>query len=522
MQESEVSCVVLERARSLLEQHGVPISFAAPNMRVNGVRSYRLEYAGALSAVVRWRRANPPPSACPPDEQAKAAWNAATLPALRQHQERALQSCMHDGGARSGVVNAPPGWGKTILALHYMRSVGGAALVVTSNRTLVNQWAEHLRSSNVPTYRFGDDGADQRRGAAVVLCTYHCLVVPRTRKLQIELLEICSRHYSLVVYDEVHVLPAQNYRGIADTACTTAECFLSASHKLGLTGTMIREDGLICDLEQLVGPTLYSETSNAALTGLRVEATLVRFEMHDAVASLHRQHTGANKRLCSMLNPVKLSGTPHSLDAIVQRHSDEKLVVFVNLIAAIPVVLSCIRKAASSRGGQSAIFGPVSGSTSSEARALHIDRFRRSQSGVLLTTDVLSLGTDVRDISVVVEMSADISRNKYVQHIGRAWRQSEGKSVAYAYTLVSKDTHEDRVGNHRRTVLSHDVSFKQTDCASAPPTRADVKALSAVLSKRTSVPRRYRGVPNGLQICKKKHRLHVPSCSKGRILPPCA
>lgn len=472
--------VASTRVLELLRDAGVPNDFTEPFLIPNGgIRSLkRLDYDGMLRAVAAWNKLKYAPSArsdphrlhlasCP--LPAMPEWSAAALPQLREAQAVALRRCLVDGYAKSGIIDAPPGWGKTILALHMMRCVGRRVMIVTTTRTLLDQWVQHIEAAGVSCQTVGSS-LRYNAQATAVLATYQTLVTARGEETKRDMLVISATVFGLLVLDEAHMLPAPNYRKIVNLLNGS----INALCKIGLTGTMIREDRHrpIDDLLRLIGPINYRVTSEESESAPTVIARIVHVPMPPPIEALHATSCGFCKRLCALLNPCKLE----YVSMLLARHAASKIILFVDLIKALPVVLNAIQHVLL----DVPVFGPVCGGTSTARRISVIDTFREATKGVLLTTDVLALGTDIEDVSVVVELSADISRSKCIQRWGRAWRVHEGKTLAHAYTLVSRDTSEAAAAAHRVSLLHVDPEIIHLGEAAAPKPEIAEFAIAVV------------------------------------------
>lgn len=445
---SKMPFIVTPKLLSMLQRENVPLEFASAFSIPNGcISGWRIDYQGVLKCIASWHQkdaslaSNGVYSFVNSQLPRLGEWDVAQLPVLRTYQRPAFASCVHGDRVHSGIVEAPPGWGKTILALHIMKTVGRHCMVVTTTKTLVKQWSRHLAKAGVSFQIFSDTKrVDINRAPTVILATYQAIVTSRCEESARDMLAMSAMIFGVLILDEVHVLPAQVYRSVG--ALLKNECQLKAMCKIGMTGTMMREDGLINDLEELVGPNLYRvKRQHMHVDAPVIIPTILRVPLHKQILQYHNTSNGFVKRLAALLNPAKLL----VMRSVVQKHVDNKIILFVDFHLALNVVKEALPSVQ--------IFGPVTGRVKADERERIIQNFRDASSGVLLTTDVLSLGMDVEDASVVIEMSADVSRSKCIQRWGRAWRAFAGKASAHCYTLVSRDTHEDEASIYRSSAL---------------------------------------------------------------------
>ena len=402
------------------------------------------------------------------------SWTHAKLSPLRRQQKPALSSLLVEGRAYSGLIDAPPGWGKTTVLMHFLQAVKRRAVVVSTTKLLLVQWRDLLAQAGVTSLIVGENRDSQRlnyfSAPDVILITYSGLINQKGSESAHDLLVIGALEFGVMILDEVHVLPAARYRSIiSENDKIRALC------KVGCTGTMVREDGLIGDLTQLVGPYLFRVRRNTHLNAPAIFSKVVVVPAPERMDEFH----GMEKRLLTLLNPHKI----RVLLSTISAHATEKVFVFCNLVFGIEALAKVLDHV-----GQ-AYIGPITGKSYLERRERALQDFRSASSGVLLATDVLALGVDVEDVSCVIELGVDISRSKCVQRQGRSWRVHEGKTKAYCYTLVTQSSADEDAIHHRASLMVHSPSVERItadDGGSVPVVDGGVESIVHAEIKRSS------------------------------------
>ena len=370
----------------------------------------------------------------PEEESVAEEWRGASLPPLRHNQTPVLQSCFPNGvDGLSGVIVAPCGAGKTIVALHYMRETMRRSVFVSTTLMLLDQCRRHLVEAGVSCVLLGQDTLPswKERWPSVILTTYSWLVnTTNNAANRIQKRRFLSATYGTAFFDEVHKVPASKFRGVP--------LLIRAERKVGMTATLVREDDGIPLLTSLIGPVLNPapETED----DVRVRSTLIRVPMHPSFEAEFERANGQTKLLLSILNPNKIA----TLLQVLRTNGMKKTIVFCDRLAALDIVFDCIASASGRR-----LFGPMQGKSTCEGRIRTLDDFRASEGGVLLASCVADHGVDVPDVERIVEMGANISRSTYCQRVGRARRSTTEKKEVECVTIVTEGTHEAEVVHHR-------------------------------------------------------------------------
>jgi DNA excision repair protein ERCC-3 len=356
---------------------------------------------------------------------------------IRDYQRAAAEAFYRAGSAAggSGVVVLPCGAGKTIVGMVAMAEVGVQTLILVTNVTAVHQWKEELLDKTM--LAAGDIGeytgmAKERR--PVTVATYQILVWRPTKKGPFPHFKLFNeRDWGLIIYDEVHLLPAPVFR-------ITAE--IQARRRLGLTATLVREDGKEDEVFSLIGPKRYDtpwkelERKNwiarAVCRELRV-AMAAEDRLRYAVASNHRRFRVAAE------NPRKVPVA----ERLLELHRGHSILIIGHYLNQLDIIAEAVRAPL------------ITGKTPQGERDVLYEEFRRGRIPVLVVSKVANFALDLPDANVAIQVSGTFgSRQEEAQRLGRILRPKSGENVAYFYTLVSRDTVEQDYALKRELFLT--------------------------------------------------------------------
>ena len=349
---------------------------------------------------------------------------------LRDYQQRAVDSFLT---GESGVVVLPCGAGKTVVGAATMAAVGTTTLILVTNSVSAQQWkAELLRRTSLTAEEIGEYSGTVKEIRPVTIATYQVLTTRRKGSyLHLELLD--ARDWGLVVYDEVHLLPAPVFRLTAS---------LQARRRLGLTATLVREDGREEEVFSLIGPkqfeTPWKEIEKA---GYIAQATCheVRVRLDSGTRIAYARADGEDRyRLAAC--------------------SDAKVPVVEDLVAAHPsaqvLVIGQYLDQLEELGA--ALGAPVlTGQTPVSERTRLFDAFRSGEVRVLVVSKVANFSVDLPEASVAIQVSGAFgSRQEEAQRLGRILRPKAHAEPATFYTVVAADTVDEQFAAHRRRFLT--------------------------------------------------------------------
>lgn len=364
---------------------------------------------------------------------------------VRDYQLEAAQT-FYLGGSKeggSGVVVLPPGAGKTVVGIVAMQLISQRTLVLTTNRTSVAQWQREIlgKTNLTPDDVVEYSAKVKQKIAPITICTYQMLTT-RKRHSQKETLSLAdfphmelfrAEEWGLIIYDEVHLLPAPVFR-------MTAE--IQARRRLGLTATLIREDGREGDVFSLIGPKRYDvpwkdlEAQGWIATAICSEVRLFlppEERLSYAVAEERTKFRIASE------NPQKTA----VLEAILAHHHDQPTLIIGQYIGQLELLSSRLE------------LPLITGETPQSERERLFHAFRAGQIRTLVLSKVGNFALDLPEAQVLVQVSGQFgSRQEEAQRLGRLLRPKQYASSAYFYSLVTRDSKEEEFAQHRQMFLT--------------------------------------------------------------------
>ena len=356
---------------------------------------------------------------------------------VRDYQRDAAE-IFHAGGdvrGGSGVIVLPCGAGKTIVGIAAMALLQRSTLVLTTSITAVKQWyREILDKTDLGEDQIAEYTGETKDIAPVTLATYQILTHRPDKKEDFPHFKIFDqRDWGLIIYDEVHLLPAPVFR-------VTAQ--IQARRRLGLTATLIREDGRQEDVFSLIGPKKYDVPWRELETrGWIAEADCseVRVALPEALRMEYAVAEWRNKYRIASENPTK----DEAVSRLLERYRGSRVLI-------IGQYLKQLRRLSKRYG-----IPLITGQTSSAEREDLYDRFRRGEVRNLVLSKVGNFAIDLPDANVLIQVSGTFgSRQEEAQRLGRILRPKAGGQVAHFYTLVTRDTRELDFAHHRQLFLT--------------------------------------------------------------------
>jgi DNA excision repair protein ERCC-3 len=382
---------------------------------------------------------------------------------VRDYQRQAADVFYAGGDVRggSGVVVLPCGAGKTIVGIAAMALMQRSTLVLTTSITAVKQWhREILDRTDLTEDQVAEYTGETKDIAPVTLATYQILTYRPDKKEEFPHFKLFDeRDWGLIVYDEVHLLPAPVFRVTAN---------IQARRRLGLTATLVREDGREGDVFTLIGPKKYDVPWRELETrGWIAEAncTEVRVPLPDALRMDYAVAEWRNKYRLASENPGK--------DDVVARLLEHYRGQRVLIIGQYLKQLRQLRKRFN--------IPLITGATPNGEREVLYDQFRRGQLRHLILSKVGNFALDLPDANVLIQVSGTFgSRQEEAQRLGRILRPKAGGEIAHFYTLVTRDTRELDFAHHRQLFLTEQgYSYRIADASELvgpTPERVEVSA----------------------------------------------
>lgn len=357
---------------------------------------------------------------------------------LREYQRQAIDSFWAGGGPRggSGVLVLPCGAGKTVIGLGVMARAGANTLIMCTSISAIRQWQrELLTRTSVSPDMIGEYTGERKEIRPITLATYQVMTArPKGRPDEYPHLELFTREdWGLIVYDEVHLLPAPVFR-------ITAE--IQSRRRLGLTATLIREDGQEEDVFSLIGPKKF----DAPWKDLETQgwiAPAVCTEVRVPMPPEQRlEYASAEKRQLYRIaatNPTKLL----AMQALLERHQRDHVLVIGQYLDQLDEV--------------AAVLGApiITGKTPSREREKLYNAFRDGSLRTLVVSKVANFAIDLPEANVAIELSGTFgSRQEEAQRLGRVLRPKADGGQAYFYAVVSHDTVDQTYAEHRQLFLT--------------------------------------------------------------------
>ncbi|HET8960202.1 DNA repair helicase XPB [Nocardioides sp.] len=349
---------------------------------------------------------------------------------LRDYQREAAESFWHGG---SGVVVLPCGAGKTLVGAAAMAQAQATTLILVTNTVSARQWKDELiRRTSLTAEEIGEYSGAVKEIRPVTIATYQVMTTRRKGVYpHLELLD--ARDWGLIVYDEVHLLPAPIFRMTAD---------LQARRRIGLTATLVREDGREGDVFSLIGPKRYdapwkdieSQGWIAPADCVEVRVTLPSGErLAYATAEPEEKY-----RLASC--------THHKIDVVrslVERHRGQPTLVIGQYIEQLDELAA-------------ALGAPLlKGETTVNERQRLFEEFRSGALDLLVVSKVANFSIDLPSAEVAIQVSGSFgSRQEEAQRLGRLLRPKEEGKTAHFYTIVSRDTVDAEFAQNRQRFLA--------------------------------------------------------------------
>ena len=349
---------------------------------------------------------------------------------LRPYQQHAVEGFWHGG---SGVVVLPCGAGKTLVGAGAMARAQATTLILVTNTVSARQWRDELlRRTSLTEDEIGEYSGARKEIRPVNIATYQVLTTKRKGVYtHLDLLD--ARDWGLILYDEVHLLPAPIFRMTAD---------LQARRRLGLTATLVREDGREADVFSLIGPKRFDAPwKDIEAQGYIAPADCVevRVTLPDSERLAYATAEPEDRyRLASCTdskNPV--------IERLVKRHQGEPTLV-------IGQYLDQLDELAGRLGAE-----VITGQTTVAERQKLFQAFRTGEIDLLVVSKVANFSIDLPEASVAIQVSGTFgSRQEEAQRLGRVLRPKGDGRTAHFYTVVSRDTVDAEFAAHRQRFLA--------------------------------------------------------------------
>ncbi len=354
---------------------------------------------------------------------------------IREYQKNSAKALIGDKGPGTGygTIVLPCGAGKTIVGMTIMDMLKTSTLIITTNISAVHQWIDELLDkTNLTADQIAEYSGENKEIKQVTVATYQVLTWRPDKEGPYPHFSIFhERPWGLIIYDEVHMLPAPVFRVVAE---------LQAVRRVGLTATLVREDGCEGYVFSLVGPKRYDVPwkelerdhwiASAECIEVRVDLPVSQ-EIDYAVATAREKH-----KIASM-NPDKIP----IVKEIIEKCPNDKILVigqYLDQLDEITKMLGC---------------PIITGKTPNTERDKIYADFRQGKIRVLVVSKVANFAIDLPDASLAIQVSGTFgSRQEEAQRLGRILRPKEQKSRFF--TLITRNTVEEEFGSNRQKFLA--------------------------------------------------------------------
>lgn len=354
---------------------------------------------------------------------------------VREYQKAAANALVGNKGPGTGfgTIVLPCGAGKTIVGMEIMSLLKTNTLIVTSNITAVHQWIDELiDKTDLDASQIAEYTGENKTIKPVTVATYQILTWRPDKNGPYPHFSLFRQNnWGLVIYDEVHMIPAPVFRVAAE---------LQAVRRVGLTATLVREDGCEGNVFSLVGPKRYDvpwKELEKAKWIAKAECIEVRLglpenkEIEYAVAANREKHRIASE------NPLKNK----IVQELVEKFKDDKILIIGQFLTHLEIIAKLLNVPI------------ITGKTKNSERDIIYDDFRSGKIRVLVVSKVANFAIDLPDASVAIQVSGTFgSRQEEAQRLGRILRPKERTSRFF--TLITRGTVEEDFGSNRQKFLA--------------------------------------------------------------------
>jgi len=329
----------------------------------------------------------------------------------------------------------PCGAGKTMVGMGAMAALRTWTLIISTNTVAVRQWIDELSDkTTLAAEDVGEYTGDKKEVRPVTITTYQCMTWRPTKRSDFPHLALMTQHdWGLIIYDEVHLLPAPVFRATSD---------IQARRRLGLTATLVREDGRESDVFALIGPKRH----DVPWKDLEKQGWIAPAICHEIRIPMPRDQRveysvsprGVQYRLAAE-NPAKMG----VLQELLDRHREDQVLVIGQYLSQLHAIAKMVRAPL------------LTGRTPNHERQRLYDLFRRGEIKRLVVSKVANFAIDLPDANVAIQVSGTFgSRQEEAQRLGRILRPKSDGGQALFYTLVSKETREQEFSANRQLFLT--------------------------------------------------------------------
>ncbi|CAB4576297.1 unannotated protein [freshwater metagenome] len=359
-----------------------------------------------------------------PIELAENGW------AIRPYQNHAVDSFWHGG---SGVVVLPCGAGKTIVGAAAMAKAKATTLILVTNTVSARQWREELLNrTSLTEEEIGEYSGSKKEIKPVTIATYQVMTTKKKGEYaHLDLFD--ARDWGLIIYDEVHLLPAPVFRFTAD---------IQARRRLGLTATLVREDGREGDVFSLIGPKRFDvpwkEMQNQGYIA-PAECVEIRVTLSEDERLNYAVSEDDSKYRIAAITPEKIK----TVEKLLAKHEGEQILVIGQYLEQLHRLSDDLKAPL------------ITGETPIKERQELYEMFRQGEINVLIVSKVANFSIDLPEATIAIQVSGTFgSRQEEAQRLGRILRPKKDGRTATFYTVVTRDTVDAEFAAHRQRFLA--------------------------------------------------------------------
>ncbi len=358
---------------------------------------------------------------------------------LRPYQIESVDAFYAGGSERggSGVVSLPCGAGKTVVGIGAMSKVKAQTLILTTNVTALRQWRDEiLDKTNLSPDQVGEYSGDRKEIKPVTITTYQILTHRKKKTDPFTHFHVFNENnWGLILYDEVHLLPAPVFRAVAN---------LQSRRRLGLTATLVREDGKEDEVFSLIGPKKYDVPWRVLeKQGFVAEATCVEIRVPFGDDDTRLEYALADQKRRYRLaatNAAKLRVVSH----LTREHAADRVLIIGQYLDQLHDVAQMLDAAI------------ITGETPQPVREELYGKFKSGEISRLVVSRVANFAVDLPDANVAIQISGTFgSRQEEAQRLGRVLRpKTNGTNSARFYSVVTQDSSEQDFSTRRQLFLT--------------------------------------------------------------------
>lgn len=356
---------------------------------------------------------------------------------LRDYQESAVKAfyCSGTQQGGSGVIVLPCGSGKTIVGIGAIAKMQTETLILVTNTVALRQWRDEiLDKTSITQDQIGEFSGDKKEIKPVTIATYNILTYRKKKETGFTHFGIFgSKNWGLIIYDEVHLLPAPVFR-------MTSE--IQSKRRLGLTATLVREDGMETDVFSLIGPKKFDipwKILEKTKWIAKAECVEVRITLPESTRYMYSVAKEREKFRIASENDKKTD----IVYKLLKYHSGASILIIGQYISQLTDMADKFK------------LPLITGSTPTPEREQLYAKFRSGEIKALIVSKVANFSIDLPDANVAVQISGTFgSRQEEAQRLGRVLRPKKDENLAHFYTVITTQSAEEKFAHNRQLFLT--------------------------------------------------------------------